>query len=145
MSANGHRTVVVDASFAVKWLIPEPGSAQAIAHRVQWHQEHCIPVSPDFLLIELHNIFWKKLQRNEVKPTAAIFARGPTFGLNLNWFPFEPLLPQAWYVACRHHISIYDALYAALAQQLHAPLYTADAHLAKQLGSAVTVQRLLSA
>ena len=142
MSDNGHRAVVVDASFAVKWLITEPGSPQATAHRTQWHQEHSVPASPDFLLIELHNIFWKKLERREVKPTAALFTRGPQFGLDLNWFPFEPLLPFAWHVACRHRISIYDALYVALAQQLHAPFYTADAKLAERLKNSVAVHTL---
>lgn len=142
MSDNGHRAVVVDSSFAVKWLITEPGSTQAIAQRSQWHQEHLVPASPDVLLIELHNIFWKKLQRSELKPTAAVFTRGPRFGLDINWFAFEPLLPLAWQLACGCAISIYDALYAALAQRLDAIFYTADVRLADRLRQAIRVQTL---
>ncbi len=144
MSAKTLTPAVVDASVVVKWLLPEPDSAAALEYRRRWVVQGVVPAAPDFLLIELHNVFWKKLQRGELTPDAPVLAYAPTFGLEVNWFPFEPLLPQAWRLACQCQVSIYDALYAALAQQLHATLYTADADLVRRLSQTVTVKALPS-
>ena len=142
MSAKALTPVVVDASIAVKWLLPEPDSAVALEQRRRWTTQRVVPAAPDFLLIELHNVFWKRLQRGELAPDAPVLTGAPTFGLELTWYPFEPLLPLAWRVACQYDVSIYDALYAALAQQLNAPFATADQSLARRLSSAVHIQML---
>lgn len=143
MSVEPLRPAVVDASIVVKWLLPEPDSAAALTQRRQWTTEGRVPSAPNFLLIELHNVLWKKIQRGELTPDAPILSFAPTFGLDLNWFPFEPLLPLAWPLALRCQIPIYDALYAALAQQLQAPFYTADARLAERLGAVIVVHTLV--
>lgn len=145
MSAESLVPVVVDASVVVKWLLTEPDSAAAIEQRRQWHAEGVVPAAPDFLLIELHNILWKKLQRGEITPDAPILSYAPTFGLDVNWFPFEPILPLAWNLSVRYAVSIYDALYAGLAQHLQATFFTADARLAERLGKAVSVHTLAPA
>jgi len=142
MSAEPLTPVVVDASLVIKWLLPEPDSAAALECRRRWAAHHTVPVAPDFLLIEVHNAFWKKLLKGELTPDAPILAFVPTFGLEVNWFPFEPLLPQAWRLACQCQISVYDALYAALALQLNTALYTADVEFARRLGQTVTVHLL---
>lgn len=145
MSAKTLTPAVVDASVVVKWLLPEPDSAAALEYRRRWVVQRIVPAAPDFLLIELHNVFWKKLQRGEITSEAPVLAAAPTFGLELNWYAFEPLLPLAWRLACQLEISMYDALYAALAQQLQAPFYTADAQLVRRLGRSVDVRTLSSA
>lgn len=137
--------VVVDASVVVKWLLPEPASDVALDLRRQWHAKDAAPAAPDFLLIELHNVLWKKLEQGELTSEAPILSFLPLFGLDLNWFPSPRLLPLAWTFACRCHISIYDALYVALAHQLHAPFCTADTRLAQRVAGAVTVQPLVHA
>lgn len=145
MSAKTLTPAVVDASVVVKWLLPEPDSAAALEYRRRWVAQGIVPAAPDFLLIELHNVFWKKLQRGEITPEAPILAAAPAFGLELNWYAFEPLLPLAWRLACQCEISMYDALYAALAQQLHATFYTADTELARRLGRAIAIRTLCQA
>ena len=142
MSAKAASQVVVDASIVIKWLLTEPDSAAALKRRQTWQSKVVVPVAPDFLLIELHNVLWKKVQRGDLAPEAPLLSYAPTFKLDLNWFPFEPLLPLAWMLAIRCHVSIYDALYAALAQQLNAPFCTANVSLAKRLERAVSISRL---
>lgn len=142
MSAKQAAQVVVDASIVIKWLLTEPDSGAALSQRRAWQARGMIPAAPDFLLIELHNILWKKLQRGELTAEAPILAYGPTFRLEVNWFPFEPLLPLAWQLAIACQVSIYDALYAALAQHLHAFFCTADTHLAKRLEGVVPIRTL---
>ena len=144
MSAKRLVAAVVDASVAIKWLLMEPDSSSALALRRRWQGLGVVPAAPDFLLIELHNVLWRKLQQGHLTPDAPILTYAPTFGLDLNWFPFEPLLPLAWNVAVRCHVSVYDALYAALAQQLQVAFYTADLRLAEQLAPVVTVKTLVA-
>lgn len=142
MNAEPRVQAVVDTSLVVKWLLNEPGSASALEQRRQWHTDQIVPAAPDFLLLELHNVLWKKLERGDITPDAPVLSHAPTFGLDLNWFPFEPLLPSAWQLACRCHVSIYDAVYASLAQQGQATLYTVDARLAERLSPVVKVRTL---
>lgn len=145
MSAESLTPAVVDASVVVKWLLAEPDSALALEQRRRWQAQGMVPAAPDFLLLELHNVLWKKLQRGDLALDAPILSSAPSLGLDLNWFPFEPLLPLAWTLALRCRVSIYDALYASLAQQLQAPFYTADVQLAERLGQAITVRTLAAA
>lgn len=142
MSAEAATSVVVDASLAIKWLLPEPDSTSALALRRRWDNHGIAPAAPDFLLIEVHNVLWKKLTRGDITPDAPILSAAPTFGLDLNWFPAAPLLAGAWELAVRCQVSIYDALYGSLAQYLRAPLYTADEALARRLKPLITVHTL---
>ena len=66
------RTLVVDASVAVKWVIPEAGAADALSLRRQAKL-----ISPDLLLAECANILWKKVRRNELSKDEALLAVAP--------------------------------------------------------------------
>lgn len=52
--------------------------------------------------------------------------------------PSRALWPRAWEL--RTNLSAYDALYVALAEQLNAPLLTADARLARAPGLRCVVE-----
>ena len=58
--------------------------------------------------------------------------------LGLRRHPSRSLWPRAWEV--RTNLSAYDALTAALAEQLHGPLLTADARLARAPGLRCVVE-----
>lgn len=61
---------VIDASVAIKWLIDEEGTHQAIALR-----RHTLS-APDLLLAECANILWKKVHLGELSgDEAAVCAR----------------------------------------------------------------------
>ena len=55
-------TFVVDASVAVKWLVNE--QASEAAHRLLNSEERL--VAPDFIVVEVGNVLWKKLRRGEL-------------------------------------------------------------------------------
>lgn len=46
--------------------------------------------------------------------------------------PFDPFIERIWEL--RHHVSVYDAWYVALAEALDTPLFTADQQLAEAPG-----------
>jgi predicted nucleic acid-binding protein len=54
--------VVIDASVAIKWFVPEPLSDQA--ERLLDGGDSLF--APDFLLIEFGNIIWKKVRLGEL-------------------------------------------------------------------------------
>jgi len=51
-------TLVVDASVAIKWFAPEPLAEAAAELRREPEL-----VAPDFLLVEIANVFWKRMRR----------------------------------------------------------------------------------
>jgi predicted nucleic acid-binding protein len=51
--------LVIDASIAIKWVIEEEGTKEALALRNQ------ALVAPDLLIAECANVLWKKVRRRE--------------------------------------------------------------------------------
>jgi len=124
---------VVDVSVAAKWLFGEPGTAHALAWKKQSLKEGIVLCAPEYLLVELHNIVWKKIQFAEMSATDPILQFSPNFGLDLNWLPTLPLLPSALNRAIALKIAVYDAIYVALSLALGASFCTADQALAHRL------------
>lgn len=58
---------VIDASIAMKWLVEEEGTAQALALRGAYGKL----IAPDLLVPECANVLWKKTKRGEVLPQEA--------------------------------------------------------------------------
>ena len=114
--------VVVDASVAVKWFVPEPLSNQA---------EHLLGggdalFAPDFLLIEFGNIVWKKVRLGELArddgDAALVALRNGPVGL----IGTPPLLERALHLAHEIEHPLYDCLYLATAEAVGATVATAD-------------------
>ena len=59
---------MIDASVAIKWVIEEPGTAEALALR------HHRLLSTDLLIAKCANILWKKVRRQEIGPNEAALA-----------------------------------------------------------------------
>lgn len=119
---------VVDASVAVKWYVPEPGSEPAatlLAGPVRL-------LAPDLLVSEFGNTVWKKTIRGELKPgEAKTIVRAFLSALPVNLHPSAVLLQAALEIALRFRRSIYDATYLALAVAEDCPFITADETLVR--------------
>jgi predicted nucleic acid-binding protein len=130
---------VVDASVAVKWLIPEnhAGAARRILS-----QNHEL-LAPELIWAEVGNVIWKKWRQGEVP--------GHTAGALLQDFRRYPvqifasltLMSAAWDLAERYSRSFYDSLYLALAASLECPLVTADLKLYNRLKASPFAERLV--
>lgn len=55
--------LVIDASIAVKWVVEEEGTIEALALRGAAKL-----IAPDLLIAECANILWKKVRRGELLP-----------------------------------------------------------------------------
>ena len=131
--------LVVDASVAVKWYVPEGDSAKASA--LLGRGERLL--APDLLTAEMGNILWKKVRRGELttdEAEAIVDAFLSTSPLTL--YPSHRLLRGAFDIATAFQRSVYDALYLALAVAEHCRLLTADERLANAL-QATTLGRFI--
>jgi hypothetical protein len=116
---------VVDASVAAKWFAEEPFADQASLLLDDRHELH----APDFLLIEMDNIFCTWVRRGSLTRSAAADARATLRRCPLQLHDAATLLDPAWTIASRTRMSICDSLYVALAALLKAKLVTADRRL----------------
>jgi predicted nucleic acid-binding protein len=117
--------VVVDASVAVKWFLPEELSTEA---RQLLTTEYEL-LAPDLLWAELGNVLWKKHRRRELDPKTASrllrdFSRVP-----IELHASERWTEAALELAIRHGVTVYDGLYLALAAGNGCRVVTADRRL----------------
>jgi len=117
---------VVDASVAVKWLTAEPDHERARALRA----EHDDLQAPDFVLVEVGNVLWKKVRRGEVTYAQAAAALTALPRLFDKLIPAEELTMRALQKAVELDHPVYDCLYLACAESIGAQVVTADARFA---------------
>ena len=118
--------VVVDASVAVKWFVPEDLTERATALL----ERPLELLAPDLLFAEAGNILWKKVTRGEIAPRDARDVLAALVRMPLSVVPSSALVEAALEIALAHHRTVYDGLYVALAVARDAVLVTADARLA---------------
>lgn len=124
-------TLVIDASIAVKWVVQEPGSAEASALRSKARL-----IAPDLLVPECANILWKKVQRKEVSSDEAMLAARLLQGVDIELSPMRPLLDATTGLAIALDHPAYDCVYLALAIEKGCQLVTADERLLRKLARA---------
>lgn len=119
-------TIVVDASVAVKWLIPEPDSA--VAERLC---EGRNLIAPELIEVECANILWKHVRRGEISRSDAFTGIQDLRRSPLNLVRDSELLIEAQGLANDFDHPIYDCLYLALALRKDVPVITADVRFAR--------------
>ena len=117
--------LTVDASVVVKWYVSETHSEEArvlLAHRLERY-------APDFVLVELANIFWKKARLREIGDPHAYFQELPRVREAVVLSSSADLIERAAQVAAQIDHPVYDCLYIACAEATGATLITADRRL----------------
>lgn len=121
--------LIVDASVALKWFIPEPDSAQAFALLAEGAEI----IAPDLILVETSNALWKRRRLGHLTPDqyhAAVKMLPGKFDALL---PHTGLIVEAARIAFDLDHPVYDCLYLALAEREDGVLVTADARLAERV------------
>lgn len=118
--------VVIDASVAVKWFLEEDGSAEARTYL----SENDL-TAPDIILAEVQNALFKRWRMGQAT-ARHVFDCVPLLDERLKTIAStRDLADAAATIALSTRHPIYDCLYVALAEQLTAPLVTADQKLAR--------------
>jgi len=115
-------SLVVDASVAAKWFLPEPGAEAAL--RLLNGRRRLI--APDLIHAEIGNIAWKLCARKVLSAEEATEMIEHLLSMPLEIHESGPLLPQALEIAIATDRTVYDSLYLALAVELDATVITAD-------------------
>ena len=134
-------SLVIDASVAVKWVVEEEGTTEALALRDR------ALAAPDLLIAECANILWKKVRRNELSEQEALFAAGLLARADIELMAMRPYLEAAVRIAVALDHPAYDCIYIALAEAEELRFVTADMSLLGKVGqqaSARYVDRVLS-
>jgi predicted nucleic acid-binding protein len=117
------KTLVIDASVAIKWVVEELGTAEALALR-RYRLS-----APDLLVPECANILWKKVRRKELSEAEALLAARLLEQAEVDLAPMRRLLEPAIRLALALDHPAYDCLYLALAQSTGCDFVTADERL----------------
>lgn len=123
--------IVLDASVVVKWFLDEEGSTEALQYEAHHVDGRDRVVAPDLLVYEIANVlsYKKHLTDREIEGALNILE-----GLHLQLFSFSASeLKDVVRVARKRGITVYDALYAMLAQKLGCAFVTADQELYRKL------------
>lgn len=133
--------LVVDASVAVKWVVEESGTEEALSLL-----ERRALSAPDLLMSECANILWKKVRRDELTEEEAGLAGRLLQRAALDVLPTRPLVPRALDLAIALDHAAYDCIYLALAVENGWRFITADERLVRKLaesGNAELAARVL--
>ena len=136
MSLKEAGSLVVDASVAVKWYLPEVSTEVAVEVLESGVRGERRLVAPSLLAPEVGNVLWLRHRRGDLSVE----------DLRRAWTAFEAaplvfveptlLMPAALEIAVSCDCTVYDALYVALAEAYrseHATVVTADRRLLSKL------------
>ena len=119
--------IVLDASIVIKWLKEETDSEKARFFEFQHVSGEDVIAVPDLLYYEVANVLRHKSGLSEESGLAVMDILA---GMELQVFNFSLTeLKEVYSFAHKHDITVYDALYVYLAQQLHCAFVTADRKL----------------
>jgi predicted nucleic acid-binding protein len=121
-------TFVIDASIAIKWVVEEDGTAEALALR-----QRAKLIAPQLLVAECANILWKKVQRDELLKEEAMLAARLLQGAEIELLPMRYLFEAATRMSIQIEHPAYDCFYLALASEKKCHFVTADERFLRKL------------
>ena len=119
---------MIDASIAVKWVVEEDGTAEALALRQRGKL-----IAPQLLVAECANILWKKVQREELLKEEALLAARLLQGAEIELLPMQSLLEAAVRMSIEIDHAAYDCVYLALAIDNKCQFVTADERFLRKI------------
>lgn len=123
--------IVLDASVVVDYLLDIEGQAAVFSETMQ---KETLSV-PYLLDVEVAQVIRRFVARREISATRGLAAIQDLADFPAVRYDHRPFLPRVF--CWRDNLTAYDAIYLALAEQLHATLWTRDhglASFAKRVG-----------
>jgi predicted nucleic acid-binding protein len=117
--------LVIDASVAVKWVLPEVGAARAAALRGAPDEL----IAPTLIAAEIGSTIRKRVAAKQLTVAEALSAAEIATGLLNRLVLIPELAGRALELAIELRHPIYDCFYLALAEREDAALVTADEEL----------------
>jgi predicted nucleic acid-binding protein len=122
--------ICIDASLALKLVLPEPGSDQAALEWQNWTNSGTEVAAPYLFIYETTSVLRNRVYRKELTQKEADDALGILVGLGIAYVHPPSILQSAWELARRfNRPTAYDCFYLALAQEQGCSLWTGDKRL----------------
>lgn len=134
--ADDIEVIVVDASVAAKWHLPdEEHTDRARMLLRRFAQGRTELVAPNYIRYEVPNAITVTTQGRAPRISSAQGGQAIAefLALGLTFQDEDGLITDAYDLAHRHGCALYDAFYVALAEQLSVPFLTADRRLYDRL------------
>jgi predicted nucleic acid-binding protein len=133
------RPVVLDASVAAKWFLPDENLAPQADRLLE---EAISFFVPDLFWTEFANILWKASRTGRISQASAMQSLENALAQPLKTAPSLSLTKAALEIAAAFDRSVYDSLYLALAIESGTYLVTADERLFRAVGDTMPVRWL---
>ena len=135
--------IVIDANVAIKWVLKEPGREEAVSLLDAYEAGTVDLIAPQLLMAEVASALSKRCRRGDMAPARAKQA----FRLLEDRSPMlidNPAhLSLALSMSLTHQISLWDALYLALAVERRCDLVTADRRFQRSIVKHYPFTRLI--
>ena len=124
-------TVVVDASIALKWVVPQEHTEEALALRDRWQRDSERLIAPPLFRAEVTNVIRRYVRRGHLHLIEAPEVLDVLLSSVASVEP-EGLYVRALSIANDHGLSAaYDSIYLALAEFKSCDMWTADLKFAR--------------
>ncbi|MDX1999946.1 MAG: type II toxin-antitoxin system VapC family toxin [Thermoanaerobaculia bacterium] len=125
--------MVVDASFALRLLVPSVDTAAAHEHWRQWHQECRTLLAPTYWAVEVASGLRRLEAHDQLTGLETERALAGCFELGVDLLPVDAALARSALDWSRRlgQAKAYDAFYLAVAELAGADLWTADLRLVR--------------
>ena len=125
--------LVIDASVVIKAYVPEilSDKAEEVMSRVAAGE--LVLLAPDLLYPETGNILWKKRRLHELTLAEVDEIADAISALPIKIEASRPVMPLAVTIAMQSGITVYDAMYVAVARIYETRMITADKKLVDAL------------
>jgi predicted nucleic acid-binding protein len=137
------QTLVVDASVAIKWILPESDTERALRVQESFQNDEIDLIAPFLVVSEVANVLWKRQRRGD-------FDAGVARRCFVQFLRDCPVLVDsaavsnaALALAAAHDRPFYDCLYLAWALEQRCDLITADERFFNALATTYSNIRLL--
>lgn len=126
------KTIVVDTSALLRLFIPDGPIPDQLEDRIAEASRHdAILLAPSLILAEATQVLLKKERSGFLSGEEADLIRSAILGVPMETVSERDLVESAHAIAREEKLSVYDALFFALARERHAELITADRKLAR--------------
>jgi predicted nucleic acid-binding protein len=124
--------IVVDASVGVKWRLDDEVHTQEARALLKDYADGRVDlIAPKLFMVEVANAFAVAVMRQRIEEVDARESFQAVIEVGFSFLEDSDYLIPAWEIAAKHSLSIYDALYLALAESIGCDFYTGDDRLYK--------------
>jgi predicted nucleic acid-binding protein len=122
---------VLDASVAVKCVLPEKDSPKAVRLLNDYRKAVHELIAPDTFPVEIAHALTRAERQKIIQPPQGAKRFASLMRARPMLHPYLPLLPGAFAMSSRMRVGVYDCLYVVLAERENCELVTADDKLIK--------------